>query len=442
MAIAKASLLTPLKQLSLELNHAGLVIGGGISGMVAALSLAEQGFEVHLVERAPVLGGIATRIYHTLEGRDVQAYLNDLIFRVGENPLIKVYTEAHIAEVSGYIGNFTTKIRMGPEQEVKEIAHGVAIIATGGEEYKPVEYLYGRDARVLTLLELGEEVNKGGGKIAGCTNLVMIQCVGSREADRLYCSRICCSKAIQVALKLKEMSPEMNIYILYRDMMTYGLKEDYYQEARARGITFLRYELEDKPEVQIVSQDNQNQLRVTVKDPLLGEHFVIDTDILALGVATISADSNKELSQLFKVPLDGYGFFVEAHAKLRPVDFAVAGVFMCGLAHGPKFIEESIAQAKAAASRAAMVLVKDAIVGEGIVASVNSDICSGCGICEAMCPYRAIAVDREKGVYVVNEALCMGCGTCCAACPSGAVEQRGFTTEEISAMLTAALAGV
>jgi heterodisulfide reductase subunit A len=179
-----------------------------------------------------------------------------------------------------------------------------------------------------------------------------------------------------------------------------------------------------------------------VKDPLLGEHFVIDTDILALGVATISADSNKELSQLFKVPLDGYGFFVEAHAKLRPVDFAVAGVFMCGLAHGPKFIEESIAQAKAAASRAAMVLVKDAIVGEGIVASVNSDICSGCGICEAMCPYRAIAVDREKGVYVVNEALCMGCGTCCAACPSGAVEQRGFTTEEISAMLTAALAGV
>jgi heterodisulfide reductase subunit A-like polyferredoxin len=442
MAVAKASLLTPLKQLSLDLNHTGLVIGGGISGMVAALSLAEQGFEVHLVERAPVLGGIATRIHHTLEGGDVQAYLNDLIFRVGENPLIKVYTEAHIAEASGYIGNFTTKIRIGPEQEVKEIAHGVAIIATGGEEYKPVEYLYGRDARVLTLLELGEEINKGGGKIADCTNLVMIQCVGSREADRLYCSRICCSKAIQVALKLKEMSPEMNIYILYRDMMTYGLKEDYYHEARAKGITFLRYTLEDKPEVQIVSQDNQNQLTVTVKDPLLGEHFVIDTDILALGVATTPAAGNDELSRLFKVPLDEYGFFVEAHAKLRPVDFAVAGVFMCGLAHGPKFIEESISQAKAAASRAAMVLAKDAVIGEGIVASVNSDICSGCGICEALCPYRAIALDREKGVSVVNEALCMGCGTCCAACPSGAVEQRGFTTEEISAMLTAALAGV
>ncbi len=221
--------------------------------------------------------------------------------------------------------------------------------------------------------------------------------------------------------------------------MTYGLKEDYYHEARAKGITFLRYNLEDKPEVQIVSQDNQNLLRVTVKDPLLDEHFAIDTDILALGVATTPAAGNDELSQLFKVPVDEYGFFVEAHAKLRPVDFAVAGVFMCGLAHGPKFIEESIAQAKAAASRAAMVLAKDVIVGEGIVASVNNDICSGCGICETLCPYKAIVIDREKGVSVVNEALCMGCGTCCAACPSGAVEQRGFTTEEISAMLSAAL---
>jgi heterodisulfide reductase subunit A len=231
----------------------------------------------------------------------------------------------------------------------------------------------------------------------------------------------------------------MNIYILYRDMMTYGLKEDYYQEARTKGITFLRYNLEDKPEVQIVSQDNQNLLRVTVKDPVLGEYFAIDADILALGVATTPSDGNKELSQLFKVPLDQDGFFVEAHAKLRPVDFAVAGVFMCGLAHGPKSIEDSIAQAKAAASRAAMVLVKDTIIGEGIVASVNEALCSGCGVCEVLCPYKAIAVDREKGVSVVNEALCMGCGTCCAACPSGAVEQRGFTTEEISAMLNAAL---
>jgi len=442
MAIAKASLLKPLKQLSLELNHSGLVIGGGISGMEAALALAEQGFKVYLVERAPVLGGIARRIHYTLEGGDVQAYLSDLINRVSQNPLINVYTEAHIAEVSGYVGNFTTKIRMEPAQEFKEIVHGVAIIATGGEEYKPIEYLYGKDSRVLTLLELGEEINKGGGKIADCTNLVMIQCVGSREADRLYCSRICCSKAIQCALELKEINPDMNIYILYRDMMTYGLKEDYYQEARTKGITFLRYNLEDKPEVQIVSQDNQNLLRVTVKDPLLGEHFVIDADILALGVATIPADGNKELSQLFKVPLDENGFFVEAHAKLRPVDFAVAGVFMCGLAHGPKLIEESVAQAKAAASRAAMVLAKDAIISEGIVASVNETICSGCGVCEVLCPYMAIAVDREKGVAVVNEALCTGCGTCCAACPSGAVEQQGFTTEEISAMLTAALAGV
>lgn len=233
----------------------------------------------------------------------------------------------------------------------------------------------------------------------------------------------------------------MNIYILYRDVRTYGFYEQYYEEARQKGIVFLCYDLENKPRVRQIRKDSQFLLRVEVNDPVLGEDVAIDADILALSVAMVPSPEVSELAMLYKVPVNEDGFFLEAHVKLRPVDFATDGVFVCGLAHAPKSLEESIAQAKAAASRATIVLVKDAVIGEGIVASVDENLCSGCGVCEVVCPYGAIAVDRERGVSVVNEALCKGCGTCCAACPSGAVQQRGFTREEISAMLGAALAG-
>ena len=440
MAVAKARLIEPLKQLSLSVNHSALVIGGGISGMVNALTIAEQGFEVHLVERSSELGGIAKRIQYTLESEDVQAYLADLIKKVQSHRLIKVYTNAYIVDAFGYIGNFTTELMRYRAPYVEKIEHGVVIIATGGQEYKPNgEYLYGRDPRVVTSLELEEEIAKDNPQMTNCDSLVMIQCVGSRNSERPYCSRVCCSQSIKNALKLKEIKPEMNIYVLYRDMRTYGFKEIYYEEARRRGVIFIRYDLDEKPEVKVVREGDLLLLKVKVYDPILDEQLFINADILALGTATTPSTEIRELSQFYKVPLNEDGFFVEAHVKLRPVDFATEGVFMCGLAHGPKFIEESIAQAKAAASRAATILAKDTVMAEGIVASVNENICSGCGICEALCPYSAITVDKTERVAKVNEALCKGCGTCCAACSSGAAQQRGFRRDQLSAMITAAL---
>ena len=439
MAAAKAKLIEPLKLLSLPVNHSALVVGGGIAGMVSALTLADQGFEVHLIERSGELGGVARRIHYTIEGGDVQSYLSEQIKKVKDHPRIRLYTNTHIVDAYGYVGNFITEIMRYRGRVIEKIEHGVTIIATGAQEYKPDEYLYGRDSRVLTSLELEEEIAKRDPDIIGCDNLVMIQCVGSRNGDRPYCSRVCCNQAIKNALKLKEINPEMNIYILYRDMRTYGFAEQYYQEARRRGVIFLRYEPEDKPKVSTVKHNGRYLIRVSINDPILGEQIAIDTDIVALGVAMAPPPEIDELASLYKVPLNEDSFFMEAHVKLRPVDFATEGVFVCGLAHSPKSIEESISQAKAAASRATTILAKDTIMAEGIVCSVNEDICSGCGTCEVLCPYGAITVDRVERVAKVNEALCKGCGTCCAACPSGAAQQRGFRRDQLSAMITAAL---
>ncbi len=440
MAVAKARLIEPLRPLSLPVNHSALVIGGGIAGMTSALTLADQGFEVHLIERNGELGGVARKIHYTVDGADVQAYLTDLVRKVKEHPQISVYYNTWIVDAYGYMGNFTTDIMRYRGRVIEKINHGVTIIATGAQEYKPDgEYLYGRDPRVLTQLELEEEISRGNPDTIGCDNLVMIQCVGSRNGKRPYCSRVCCNQAIKNALKLKEIKPDMNIYILYRDMRTYGFYEEHYQEARRKGVIFLRYDPEDKPEVSQMRKDGQYLLRVGGRDLVLGEEVSIEADILVLSVAMEPSPEAAELATLYKVPQNEDGFFLEAHVKLRPVDFATDGIFVCGLAHAPKSIDESIAQAKAAASRATTILAKDYVIGEGIVASVNENICSACGICEALCPYGAITINRERKVAEVNETLCKGCGTCCAACPSGAAQQRGFRTDQVSAMIRTAL---
>ena len=440
MAVAKVRLKEPLKPLSLPVNHSALVVGGGIAGMVSALNLADQGFAVHLIERSGELGGMARKIHHTIDNGDVQTFLGGLIKRVKEHTRIRVYYNTWIVDAYGFVGNFITEIMRYRGRVVEKIEHGATIIATGAQEHKPEgEYLYGRDPRVLTQLELEDEIAKKNPDIVNCDNVVMIQCVGSRDGQRPYCSRVCCNQAIRNALKLKQIKPEMNIYILYRDIRTYGFYEDYYQEARQKGIIFLRYEPTDKPRVSQERKNGQLLIRVETEDPVLGDRVAIDADILALSVPMVPPEEARELAMLYKVPLNEDGFFLEAHVKLRPVDFATDGVFVCGLAHAPKSIDESIAQAKAAASRATTILAKDTVTAEGIVASVDESICSGCGICEALCPYGAITIDRDKNVARVNEALCKGCGTCCAACPSGAAQQRGFTTEQISAMLNAVL---
>jgi len=435
MAVAKVRIASPLKQISLQSTSSALVIGGGISGMVCALNLASQGFKVFLIEKAMGLGGMAKKIYFTLEGYDVQAYLKELTESIANNPLIEVFTKATIEETSGYIGNFKTKIKAGSKKELKEINHGAIIIATGGEEYKPDEYLYKKNRKVLSLLELEKEITKLSKRIKEAQNLVIIQCVGSRDETHPYCSRICCSEAIKCALSLKDLKPDMDIYILYRDIRTYGLKEDFYRKAREKGILFVRYEPENKPEINPAKENGKDILRVTVEDPILQEKLIIDTDLLALATATTPPAINKTLSQFFKIPLNEDGFFLEAHMKLRPVEFATDGVFMCGLAHGPKSIEESITQANAAASRAGTVLSSEVVELPGTISFVDHNKCVGCGVCEHICPFAAIEIDPEKKKAVINEALCKGCGACTASCKSAAINLYGFNNSQIMAMI-------
>ena len=439
MAVAKSRLIEPLRELSLDITRSALVIGGGVSGMTSAVTLAEQGFQVHLIERESQLGGMARRLRHTLERKDVGSLVDRLVEQVSDHSFIRVYLNATIVDASGYIGNFTTGVMVARRPYIQEIKHGVTIIATGAEEYKPAEYLYGKDPRVLTSLELEEEIARGNEDIVGCENLVMIQCVGSRDDQRPYCSRVCCSHSIKNALELKALNPEMDITILYRDMRTYGFQEDYYREARSQGVQFIRYDPDHKPKVETVRQGEQYLLRVTVTDPILGEPLIIVADILALGVPIVPREEAMELAQFYKVPLNAEGFFLEAHMKLRPVEFSTDGVFLAGLAHSPKLLEESIAQAQAAASRATTVLVKDAVIAEGIVSAVNEEVCGGCGICEVLCPYSAITMDEREHVAKINEALCKGCGTCASACPSGAIQQRGFRRAQVLSMVDAYL---
>jgi len=437
MSVARAALLQPLEEFKLPVDKRALVVGGGVAGMTGALSLANQGFEVFLVEKDKEFGGVARRIHHTLEGMDVQAFLDDLIRRVNQHPLIHKYVDSTVQEASGYVGNFVTKVASGTR--VREIKHGITIIATGAEEYKPTEYLYGQDERVMTLLELEDRIAKKEAAVANAQSAVMIQCVGCRQKDRNYCARVCCNQAVKNALKLKEANPQMDVNIIFRDMRTYGFAEDYYREAADREVRFIRYTPEDKPQVEATEEGGKAVLRVTVTDPILGKKIAIDADLLALAAAVIPAATNTEISRLFKVPLNLDGFFQEAHVKLRPVDFAADGVFLCGIAHYPKHISETISQAYAAAGRAAEILAADAVIASGSVSEVNEKKCISCGACESVCTYCAVKlVDTPKGKRArVTPVLCKGDGLCCAVCPTGAISLKHFTDEEINCQIDA-----
>jgi heterodisulfide reductase subunit A len=439
MSVARALHLEPLKEIDLPVNKAALVLGGGIAGMTCALSIANQGHEVHLVEREKDLGGMARKIHTTLEGLDVQAYLRDLVHKVYQNPLIHVYTDATVTGATGYVGNFVTRVKS--ERGITEIKHGAAVIAVGADVYKPAEYLYGEDDRVMTHLELEEQINKGNEKVMNAESLVMIQCVGCRNEDRNYCSRLCCSESVKNALKLKEINPKMDIYILYRDMRTYGYSEDYYREAADKDVKFIRYEPQDKPEVQAgESEEGRPVLKVTTPDYILGVKVEIDADIVSLAAAIIPPAGNKEISQLFKVPLGPDGFFQEAHVKLRPVEFAADGIYLCGIAHYPKFISEAIKQSYGAAGRVLTLLSHDTVVASGSVCEVDEKKCMGCGQCISVCTYGAIEFRETKQgkKAVVNPVLCKGDGLCNAKCPTGAIRLKHFTDEEILAEIDAA----
>ncbi|MCK4426284.1 MAG: CoB--CoM heterodisulfide reductase iron-sulfur subunit A family protein, partial [Deltaproteobacteria bacterium] len=374
MAVAKAGLLEPLEQTTVDVSPSALVIGGGAAGMTAALSIADQGFECVLVERSDQLGGNLRRLVWTMDGKKASKVLDDLIKRVDGHPRIQVMMQAQVEDVSGFLGNFTSSIVQGGQTVV--IDHGVIILATGGQEYSPKSYQYGKNNRVVTQLELEASLAKGKGILKNVKNVVMIQCVGSRGEDMSHCSRLCCTQAIKNALKLKEIKPNLRIYCIYRDMRTYGFSEDLFREARKKGVIFIRYEPGRRP--QVIGQDGK--IKVRVFDRLLKDEIDISACLVVLSVGIAPGD-NKALAKIIKTPLTPEGFFLEAHVKLQPVELASEGIYLCGLAHGPKSLDESIAQAKAAAAKAAIPLAKGKAAVAPIVSKVDRDACIGCGIC-------------------------------------------------------------
>ncbi len=428
MAVGKAATLKPIKPIIVQVTPAALVIGGGVAGMNSALCLADQGYQVHLVEKSHCLGGIANKLREGFNGEDIQSYLKSVIDRINSNPKISVYTNCQVAEVSGYIGNFSTRLTNG-----ETIKHGATIIATGGQEAKPTEYLYGQDSRVITQLELDEAIAANSSQLRDAKNIVMIQCVGSREEHRPYCSRICCTKTMRLALKLKELNPDVNIVVLYRDIRTYGFNEDYYREARSKGVFFIRYEADDKPQVEQFDRDGKTLLQISVKDHILNTNIKLNADMLVLASATVPPETNHGLSQIFKVPLNADSFFLEAHMKLRPVDFSSDGVFMAGLAHGPKNVEETIAQAKAAAGRASTVLGRKNLESKGLTAKVDPDKCAACLTCVRLCPFNAPRIKEHKAE--IEAVMCQGCGTCAGECPNKAIVLEGYSDKQYLTVL-------
>ncbi len=438
-AVGRARLIEPLYKQGISLNKDALIVGGGAAGMVASLDLASQGFKVNLVEKEADLGGNLRKLRHTITGEDPQEYLIKLTEEVTKNDLIEVHTGTEVTGFTGFKGNF--KVTLGANGNgQKEVDAGIVIIATGGKEYEGKEYLYGEDERVMTQLELEELLFTKRDQIEKLKELVMIQCVGSRTEERPYCSRICCTEAMKNALKIKEINPEVKIYVLYRDIRTYGFREKFYREAREKGIFFLRYDQNEPPEVtsdQIpmtksqIPMKSKGKLKVKLKEQMLKVPFVLNPDLVVLSMATVPHPDNEKLASLLKIALNQDNFFLEAHMKLRPIDFASDGIFLCGLAHYPKFIDESIAQASATVARANTILSKDSLSVGGTVSVVNEDLCAACVTCVRACPYD-VPVIRD-GVAYIEVAACQGCGICASVCPAGAIQLMHSRDDQILA---------
>jgi heterodisulfide reductase subunit A-like polyferredoxin len=473
MAVAKAAPTGAAVQDGVvKVEKAALVIGGGAAGMNAALTLARQGFPVHLVEREGSLGGNLLRLRYSLleasgQGErnwvDPQAYARALVNRVSAEPLITVHLNTELVETGGFLGNFVSRLR-GPDGEF-EVRHGATIVATGGVEYRGPEYGYGSDPRILTQQEF-ETLLATGSDLPD--SVVMIQCVGPAEK---YCARICCTTALKNALMLKRHKPRAQVTIIYRDMRTFGFKERIYQEARRAGVMFVRYDFDRKPVVMVSGSpvsgsrleepvpsnlkpetlkpetlDPETALEISVWEPSLGRELVLRPDLLVLSMPVVPSPGAHDLSSRLKVPLDLDGFFLEAHVKLRPVDFASDGLFLAGLAHYPKFLGEAIAQAQAAAARAATILSRDMLEVGGVVAQVDAAKCVGCLTCVRICPYHVPQVRAELtgvggivGAAYIEPAQCHGCGVCAAECPAKAIQLLHFKDTQMEAKVTALL---
>ncbi|MBI4633214.1 MAG: FAD-dependent oxidoreductase [Deltaproteobacteria bacterium] len=439
MAVACASNLEPLHRTERSLINKCLVVGGGLAGMTSAVNLADQGFFVYLLEREKELGGALRHIHFSAEGGDPQLFLTDLINRVETHPLIEVLPGYQVADHSGGVGNFQTKVAEvnGPRQMV--IEHGTTIIATGGREYRGRSSRLNDDKQVMTQMDLEAKIAGQDQTVAEAKSVVMIQCAGPWDDDPtipFYCSRICCTLALKNALKLKELNPELSLVILYKDMRTYGFKESIYTRAREKGILFVRFDDMHKPKV----TSSDGRISVEVLEPMLRLPLILTPDILVLSQAIVPQEDSKELANIFKFPRSAEGFFLEAHMKLRPVDFAADGLYLCGMAHYPKTINESIAQAQAAAARSATVLSRDSLLVGGVVAVVSGERCAACLTCVRLCPY-GVPVINAQGEAEIDVGLCKGCGTCVAECPARAIDLMHFRFSQLEAKVGALAAG-
>ncbi len=438
MAVAKSALFQPLYKQKVSLINKALVLGGGVAGMTAALDIANNGYSVTLVEKEKELGGMLKEMTELYDGKKPSEVLKELIRKVNEHKNIRVINEAKLTKVEGYLGNFKGVILSKGKETAVDF--GAAVVATGARNFEPVGlFSYGKDSRVITQAQLEKMFAKG----INANNITMIQCVGARNKEREYCGRTCCIDAVKNAIRIKKANSSANVFVLYRDMRTYGVMEKMYENARDLGIIFIKYDAENPPVVQDGS--------VTVHDSMLNEDIEIASDLVVLSTPLVAGE-NEEINQLFKIPLDKNKFFLEAHPKLRPVDFATDGVFLCGSAQAPKLMDEAISQASAAASRACTILSRKFIETEGAISVVDEARCIGCGTCVTVCPYNApslheVAVKVEEVSYMakkssINPAACKGCGSCAAACPAGAITAQHFSSREIGEAIDAFDKGV
>jgi heterodisulfide reductase subunit A-like polyferredoxin len=434
MAVARAAFLRPLAEKRIKVNKRALVIGGGVAGMNAALGLADQGFETVIIEKERQLGGLCLRLTKTIEGADIRSYIKRLVDQVSSHEKIQVLTNSLVVDFTGFKGNFTTEVLVGPGMYERKIEHGVVILATGAVPYEPGEYLYGDDESVTTQIELAARLEEKGSE--GLNRVVMIQCVGSRNEENPNCSRVCCQSAVKNAIHIKELDPKADVFILYRDMRTYGLMEDYYRRARDLGVIFSRFRKDDPPRL----NKSEEGLSVVFRDHVLGRDVHVAADLVALSTGFRAADT-EELATILKVPRTSDGYFLEAHVKLRPVDMASDGVFVCGTAHSPKLVTEAVAQAMAAASRATTFLSQTEITLSAVTARVDPEKCAACLVCVRSCPYGVPRINSE-GVSEIDEAMCHGCGLCAAECPAKAIELNWYEDQQLLSKVDALLEGV
>ncbi len=426
MSVAKARKLDPVETDSVSVVPGAMVIGGGIAGMTAALALGDQGFDVHIVEKEDRLGGLAAGVHRTLDGADVQAFLAAKMDQVAAHDKIRVHTGAEVDGTGGYVGNFNTTLTNGDAFD-----HGVIVVATGGVEYEPREYAYGESDRVITQRDLERQI--AGGLDPAAQHFLMIQCVGSREEPHNYCSRICCQDAIKNAIAVKEASPAAQVTILYRDIRTYGLREDYYQRARELGVLFVRFEADRKPEVTAAG----GRLQVEAYDYVLNREVRFNPDWVVLSTGLRPHPLTEKIGRQYKLTVNPDGYFLEAHVKLRPVDFPSEGIYVAGLAHAPKNLDETLSQSLAAAGRAGVVLSHDRLSVSGIISKHNRELCMSCLACVRLCPFGSPFID-EDGKVSHNEVICTGCGICAGICPAKAFQVNSFRDDQILAMIDAA----